>query len=269
MVIKALNISKKFGNTRALTNVSFSIPGGSYVILVGPNGAGKTTLLRILAGELFPHKKGVLNIGDKNECFHTAFAEENREIFKGFNPSKYSQLWELLYPDFDPQKFFRLMSMMNLDAGKSVETFSKGMKTWLFNALVIASNAPVMLFDEPLQHLDPSMRLKFHTEIKNEISSGRSAVVSTHEITEFNEDCDRIAVINHSNLIYFEIIEKALFEHRVVPGTESVSSENIIGPIVNEKIILTNENRGRSPTLRELVTAYINGSDLNKNSNIS
>ena len=266
MVIKANNMTKKFGRTRALTDVSFSIPEGSYVILVGPNGAGKTTLLRILARELFP-QKGNLDIRGKNKSSYMAFAEENREIFKGFNPSKYSQLWELLYPDFDYQTFARLMSQMNLDMKKSVETFSKGMKTWLFNALVIASNAPMMLFDEPLQHLDPSMRLKFHTAIKNEITKGRSAIVSTHEITEFNEGCDRIAVINHSNLIYFEKIEKALFEHRIIPGTESTSTDKIIGPIVNEKVILTNDDRGRSPTLRELVTAYINGSDLNKNAN--
>ena len=155
---------------------------------------------------------------------------------------------------------------MNLDMKKSIENFSKGMKTWLFNSLVISSNASVMLFDEPLQHLDPSMRLKFHTAIKEEISKGRSAIVSTHEITEFNEGCDRLAIINHSDLIYFDTIEKALFEHRVIPGTESVSSDNIIGPIVNEKLILTNKDLGRSPTLRELVTAYINGSDLTKSS---
>jgi ABC-2 type transport system ATP-binding protein len=264
MVIKAINLSKRFGKTAALTDVSFSVPDGSYVILVGPNGAGKTTLLRILAGEFFP-QIGNLDFGGKDKSIQTALAEENREFFKGFNAFKYRQLWGLLYPEFDPQTFSRLMTTMNLDLKKPVENFSKGMKTWLFNSLVISSNTPVMLFDEPLQHLDPSMRLKFHTEIKEEIAKGRSAIVSTHEITEFNDGCDRIAIINHSNLIYFDTIEKALFEHRVIPGTESVSSDNIIGPIVSEKVILTNKDRGRSPTLRELVTAYINGSDLSKN----
>ncbi len=268
MVIKASDITKKFGKTSALTNVSLEIPDGSYIILVGPNGAGKTTLLRILAGELFP-QKGRLLSKSRHRSVLTAFAEENREIFKGFNPAKYSQFWSLLYPEFDVESFNRSMSEMNLDQKKPVETFSKGMKTWLFNSLVIASNAPLMLFDEPLQHLDPSMRMKFHTAIKKEIDKGRSAVVSTHEITEFNEGCDRIAVINHSNLIYFNTIEKALFEHRAIPGTESTESDNIIGPIVNENIIITNEDRGRSPSLKELVTAYINGSDLNKNSGTS
>lgn len=268
MVINALNLSKKFGRTVALTNVSFSIPDGSYVILVGPNGAGKTTLLRILAGEFFS-QSGSLNFGGKEKSIQTALAEENREIFKGFNAFKYQKLWELLYPEFDSKTYSRLISIMNLNLRTPVKNFSKGMKTWLFNSLAISSNAPIMLFDEPLQHLDPSMRLKFHIAIKEEIAKGRSAIVSTHEITEFNDGCDRLAVINHSNLIYFETIEKALFEHRVIPGTESISSDNTIGPIVNEKVILTNKDRGRSPTLRELVTAYINGSDLTKNLNSS
>lgn len=262
MVIKAENLTKVFGKTKALTNVSLNIPKGSYTILVGPNGAGKTTLLRILSGELFPQKGSV--VYDEQKIGVTAFAEENRETFKNFTPIKYSKLWELLYDGFDWQAFNSLMSQMKLDLNKSVEAFSKGMKTWLFNSLVVASNAPLMLFDEPLQHLDPSMRLKFHTAIQNEIENGRSAIVSTHEITEFNEGCDRIAVINHSDLIYFDTIEKALFEHRVIPGTESRESDHQVGPIVNEKIIFTNENRGRKPTLKELVTAYINGSDLSK-----
>ena len=268
MVINALNLSKRFGRTIALSDVSFSVPEGSYVILVGPNGAGKTTLLRILAGEFFS-QTGSLNFGGKDKSIQTALAEENREIFKGFNAFKYQKLWKLLYPEFDSSAFSRLMSTMNLNLKKPVENFSKGMKTWLFNSLVISSNAPAMLFDEPLQHLDPSMRLNFHSAIKEEIAKGRSAIVSTHEITEFNDGCDRLAVINHSNLIYFDTIEKALFEHRAIPGTESVLSDNIVGPIVSEKVILTNKDRGRSLTLRELVTAYINGSDLTKNANTS
>lgn len=262
MVIKGQQITKIFGKTRALSGVSIDIPKGSYTILVGPNGAGKTTLLRILAGELFPQKGEV--IYQDRKMGTTAFAEENREVFKGFSPLKYSNFWDLLYDDFDWKTFENLMAQMNLDMNNSVETFSKGMKTWLFNSLVISSNAPVMIFDEPLQHLDPSMRLKFHTAIKQEIEKGRSAVVSTHEITEFTEGCDRVAIINHSDLIYLDSIEKALFEHRVIPGTESKESDRFIGPIVNEKVILTNEDRGRKPSLKELVTAYINGSDLNK-----
>lgn len=258
MVISVSSISKFFGKKAALNDVSIIIPKGSLNILVGPNGAGKTTLLRCMAGELKPNY-GFVRV---ESGYTIAVAEENRDFFKGFDASDYLKLWMLLYPDFSKEQFFRMLSIIGIPSDKPVETYSKGMKTWLHNSLVISSNAKIMIFDEPLQHLDPSVRMSFHSILKEQTAKGITLIISTHEIDEFHQYADNVAIIHHSKIIYSGEVSKTVFSHRIVLGTQSAEIEETVGPIFNEKLLKTSRNIGRNSSLKEIVAAYINGSDL-------
>ncbi|HNW81761.1 MAG TPA: ABC transporter ATP-binding protein [bacterium] len=266
MVIELSSISKNFGFTAALKDVSITIPDGSFFIVVGPNGAGKTTMLRIIAGELLP-SGGTVSF-DKSANFKefVSVAEENRDYFNEFNALSYCELYKFLYGDFDKARFMELLKRLDIPSEKPVESFSKGMKTWLLNSLLIASNSKIMIFDEPLQHLDPSVRMDFHLLLREERSKGRTVIISTHEISEFDDAAESVAIINHGRVVYTGEVAGTLFSHRMVPGTMAVNAEITVGPVFNEKLVRTTENIGREPLLKEVAAAYINGSDLCKNS---
>lgn len=267
MVIEVSSVTKSYGKTVALKNASLTIPDGSFFIVVGPNGAGKTTLLRIIAGELF-QSSGKVSLDDVKKAKRSiAVAEENRDYFYEFDANKYCDLYKYLYPEFDRTRFLNLIKKLEILPDKPLESLSKGMRTWLLNSLVICSNAKIMIFDEPLQHLDPSVRMDFHLILKEEKSKGRTIIISTHEISEFDEVSEMIAIINHGCVVYSNEIAKTLFSHRIVPGTMIVDPDFIVGPVFNEKLIKTVENIGRQPLLKEVVAAYINGFDLHKNDN--
>jgi len=258
MVISATGISKFFGKKAALDNVTIDIPAGTVFILVGPNGAGKTTLLRILCKELKP-SSGIIKTKNGGTV---AVAEENRDFFKNFDANKYADMWELLYPGFEREKFFNMMKELKIPADKPLEQYSKGMKTWLHNSLVISSNSEVMIFDEPLQHLDPAVRMKFHTILHNEALKSRTLIISIHEIDEFDKYALHLALIHNGKVVLCDEVSKILFELRIVPGTQSSANMSVIGPVFSEKLVKTKENTGREPLLKEIAAGYINGCDL-------
>jgi ABC-2 type transport system ATP-binding protein len=258
MVISVTGLSKFFGKKAALDNITIDIPANTVFILVGPNGAGKTTFLRILCRELKP-TSGIIKT--KNGISF-AVAEENRDFFKNFDAEKYADMWSLLYPGFDREKFFNMLKELKIPSDKPMEHYSKGMKTWLHNSLVISSNSEVMIFDEPLQHLDPAVRLKFHSILQSEALRSRTLIISTHEIDEFDKYALHLALIHNGRIAISDEVSKILFEHRIIPGTQSVPNINVIGPVFGEKLVKTKENTGREPLLKEIAAGYINGCDL-------
>lgn len=260
MVIIAKNISKKFGVKAALDSFSVDIPENSVFLLIGPNGAGKTTFLRILSGEL---KAMDGNITPDNKM-NTAIADEERGYFNNFNALDYSRVCGLLYPDFDPKEFKKRMDQLKIDLETPIEQYSKGMKTWLHNSFVISSNAKVMIFDEPLQHLDPSVRLVLHMTLKELKKNDRTVIISTHEVDEFHEYCDNAAIINDGKIVVSGEVDKLIFTHRMISGTETAQGMDVIGPVFNENLVKTSVNCGREPALKEIAAGYINGCALKR-----
>lgn len=255
-----MGVSKYFGKTKALDNITIEIPTGSVFILAGPNGAGKTTLLRILCKELKPNY-GVVKYLEEDSL---AVAEENRDFFKNFTAEIYVKMWNTLYPLFDKAKFYNMLQELNIPKEKLVEKYSKGMKTWLHNSLVVASNAKTMIFDEPLQHLDPSVRMKFHQILQEEILKSRTIIISTHEIDEFDKYALHLALIHSGKIILSGEVSKIIFDHRILPGTLNNLEFDSIGPVFGEKLVKTKENIGREPLLKEIAAGYINGCDLKR-----
>jgi ABC-2 type transport system ATP-binding protein len=266
MVVNGFNITKNFGRTKALDNVSFSIKKGTLSLLVGPNGAGKTTLMRILAKELLP-SKGEIKYEDKAEPSFISFSDENREVFENFTPLTYCRLWQNLYPGFDKEMFLKMIEERKIIPNKEAFHLSKGRKTWLFNTLAIASGSQVMLLDEPLQHLDPLVRERFREILLNEREKGRALLVSSHEISEFENITDRLIILCEGNILYEGDKEKACMTHRVIPGTSCEDGCRIIGPIVNEKLVLTEKNTGRKPSLKDITVGYLNGHSVSRSTN--
>ncbi len=258
MVIALENVTKIFKKKRVLDGADVTFPSSAVSLLAGPNGAGKTTLLRLLCGDLKPDygkvikKKGVL-------C---AFSDEDRSFFAEFKTADYVGMWSLLYPDFDEKLFYSLLDEAD-SAETSVARMSKGAKTWFNNSLVAASGADVMIFDEPLQHLDPVMRPKLLETLTEAAGKGKTVIVSTHETGEFENIADYLAVINNGTVVVSGKTEELIANHRLFPGATTISPDyKAVGPVFDERLLQTSEEVGRKASLKEIVVGYINGSSV-------
>ena len=237
-IIKVHNLSKKFGDITAVDDLSLEVEEGEVLGFLGPNGAGKTTTIRMLAGIIAP-SSGYAEIAgqrtDSNiENLHEVIglltetpalydklsAERNLEYFAGFYPIS----------DIKPrvEKYLRLMVLWERRKNRA-GTFSKGMKQRLALARALLHEPKVLFLDEPTSGLDPEAAQEVREIIKNLSSEGRTVFLSTHNLTEAEQLCHRIAVIR-TKLIALDTsanLRNRFFRHEVNIRLENPSTKII------------------------------------------
>jgi ABC-2 type transport system ATP-binding protein len=205
-MIEVNNIMKNFGSMVALDDVSLSVNKGEIFGLLGPNGAGKSTLINILATLLLP-TQGSARI-DKFDP--TKQLTETRKII-GFNTgyarfSPFLTGWQTL-------KFYsmiygvklnkRLVNQFKLEdvMDKKVETYSSGMLQRLGLVVMLSHKPKVLLLDEPTVGLDPHIAKIVRNNLKKLKSSNTTILLTTHNMHEAEELCNRVAFINHGRIL--------------------------------------------------------------------
>lgn len=247
MVISLEKVTKIFKKNRVIDDVTVDFPDSSVSVVVGLSGSGKRTLLRLLAGELKTDSGKIIN---KNKGL-TAYYENGINSFSGLGKSEIHAVWRLLYPKFDEEKFQTFAD--GKEASASAEIFDL--------SLVLASGADIMIFNEPLTGLDSEQKLKLLNLLKEFAANGKTVIVAANEITDFEDIADRIVVLNEGSLVVAAGKDELLATHRLFPGATTISPDyKVIGPVFNERLILTDENIGREAALKEIVAGYINGS---------
>lgn len=257
MVISLENVTKIFGKKRVVDNVSIEFQAGKISAVVGAHESGKTVLLRLLAGELKPDSgKVVLKRGNSR-----AAAFENSTFFRGLRIADYCTLWTLLYPEFDVKRCRSLLAEAEITENNRIHAFSDSMKTWFNISLVLASNADVMIFDEPWSHLDSKMKLQLLDLLDETAKKGRTVIVSSEEITDLEKAAGFVAAMNNGSLVLAGCSENLIASHRLLPGASTISPDyKVIGPVLDERLAETTDDIGRKATLKEIVSGYINGS---------
>lgn len=212
VLVDVRNVSKTFGQVKALNAVSLTIGANEIFGLLGPNGSGKTTMLRILATLLPPDSRSIRSSAEKVICrvaghdLFTRSDEVRRTI--GYVPQR-----DCLYGDLSAQDnliFFstaydladksqrigQLLRMAGLYERRNtlVSTFSGGMMKRLSIMCALAHEPPVLLLDEATVGLDAETRRGIW-KILEELKTGRAIVVATHYINEAEEHCDRVALL--------------------------------------------------------------------------
>ena len=209
-IIKIHNLSKKFGDITAVDDLSLEVEEGEVLGFLGPNGAGKTTTIRMLAGIIAPTSgyaeiAGQRTDGDIEQLheviglltetpalYDRLSAERNLKYFAGFYP--------IVEIQSQVEKYLRLMGLWDRRKNRA-GTFSKGMKQRLALARALLHEPRVLFLDEPTSGLDPEAAQEVREIIKNLSSAGRTVFLSTHNLTEAEQLCHRIAVIRTKLLV--------------------------------------------------------------------
>ena len=234
-IIETFGISRNFGKTAAVEDLTLAVEAGEVLGFLGPNGAGKTTTIRMLAGMITPTKGHAVVAGHRTDrdmeqlhevigiltqmpgLYDRLSARRNLEYFASFYPSVEAQS--------QVEKYLRLMGLWERRDSK-VGTFSKGMKQRLALARALVHDPKVLFLDEPTSGLDPEAAGEVRQLIRNLREEGRTVFLSTHNLNEAEMICNRIAVI-HTRLVALdtpEQLRRRFFRRQIVVQLESVDA---------------------------------------------
>ncbi len=212
-IFEFLQVTKRFGKQTVLDQVSFEGQRGEVVALLGENGAGKTTALKILLG-LLPPDSGIPRVMGLNSNAHGA--EIRRRV--GYMPDR-PALYEWMtveeigwfaagfYPLGYQQRFTHLTQRFELPADKKIKAMSKGMQGKVSLALAMAHEPELLVLDEPTSGLDPLVRREFLESMIDVAASGRTVLLSSHQMNEVERVADKIAIMRGGKLVLFESLE--------------------------------------------------------------
>jgi oleandomycin transport system ATP-binding protein len=211
-VIEAESLTKSFGATRALADVSIAAERGQVLALLGPNGAGKTTVVRILSTLLRP------DAGRASICGYDvlAGAVQVRQLIA--LTGQYASVDEELTGTENLLMIGRLLGLSRAEArgraremlarfdlsdavGRAVKTYSGGMRRRLDLAASLLGDPEVLFLDEPTTGLDPRARIDVWGTVKGIVADGATVLLTTQYLDEADELADQVAVVDHGRVV--------------------------------------------------------------------
>ena len=212
IMIEVRTLTKQFEGFTALDSMELHVPKGSVYGLVGPNGAGKTTLIRHIAGVYYPDGGDVLVDGEpvwenpdsKVQIFHIP---DDLQFFPSAKLNDLAAYYKGLYPNFDKDRFEKLKATFQLDTGRRVGRFSKGMQKQAAIIMALCCMPDVLLLDEPVDGLDPVARRTVWSLILRDVAVRQTTVlISSHNLRELDGVSDHIGIMRGGKLL----LERAL-----------------------------------------------------------
>ena len=210
-MISVKNLTKYYGDVKALDNISFDIEHGEIVGILGPNGAGKSTTLRIITSFL-SQTSGSIFIDDKD-------IENNQRSIKkiiGYLPESAPLYNDMIVYDYlvyiakiqdvEPDKLEERLEYVIKSCSlagvieKSISTLSKGFKQRVGIAGSIIHNPKILILDEPTNGLDPNQIVEIRELIKS-LGKEKTVLLSTHILSEVEATCGRVIIINKGKII--------------------------------------------------------------------
>ncbi len=279
-LVTAHNVSKHFGNVRAVDNVSFEIEKGKIMGLIGPNGAGKTTLLKAILGltdcrgdlsvlglDPFRQRKKLM----QNICFIADVAVLPRWI-------RVRQLLDFVastHPNFSRSRAEALLQSTKIMRDSKVRELSKGMVTQLHLAIIMAIDAKLLVLDEPTLGLDIIFRKEFYANLLGDYFDGeRTILITTHQVEEIENLMTDVMFINDGKILLKASMDSLPDTYaQLVAAGDGAAKARRFGPISESemfgKAVLLFENVSRenlaglgdlsTPSVADLFVAKVKG----------
>ena len=210
--IEARNLSKKFGKTDALDNLSLAVHTGDIYGFIGPNGAGKSTTFKILSTILRPDSGSAtiqgldIRKGDAVRAL-IGYMPDVFGVYEDMSVWQYLDFFAAAY--FIPAHSRRrligdILDLTDLEFKRDamVQSLSRGMQQRLGVARVLVHDPKVLVLDEPASGLDPRARIELRELLKELARMGKTILISSHILSELSEMCSRFGIIEQGRLVF-------------------------------------------------------------------
>lgn len=220
MSIEVKNISKSYGDQKALDNISFSIKKGEIVGFLGPNGAGKSTLMKILTTYLASDEGTALvngqdvNSNPKAVQLSIGYLPEHNPLYLDLYVREYLAFNADVYK-IAKSRIEEVIQLTGLSAEshKKIAELSKGYRQRVGLANALLHNPDVLILDEPTTGLDPNQLLEIRNLIKN-AGKDKTVFLSTHIMQEVEAICDRVIIINNGKIVADKKLDHLISEEK-------------------------------------------------------
>ncbi|RYG29982.1 ABC transporter ATP-binding protein [bacterium] len=205
--IETRNLTKSYksrvhGRINVVDDLSLHVEEGEIFGFLGPNGAGKTTTIKMLLGIIYPTSgEGFVlgkEIGDMDVHRLISYVPERPYYYEHMTGPEILKFYGSLFGINDPAKFDSLLERVNLhrDKTKTISQYSKGMQQRIGLAQSLLNDPRLLFLDEPTGGLDPIAHREIRDLILGFREEGRTVFISSHELSEVELICDRVAIIN-------------------------------------------------------------------------
>ena len=237
--LKHIQFSYSKGNM-LFEDLDLSIRPGSIYGLLGRNGSGKSTLLKQVCGMLYPDSGEctVFGIESKNrlpEMLQDIYIVPEEFQLPEISLSKYTKLNSVFYPKFSHNLMNEYIKEFELPEHEKLSKLSYGQKKKFLIAFGLATNARVLIFDEPTNGLDTPSKSQFRKIIASSLDETRMFIISTHQVRDLENLIDTIVILEQGKIIFnhsvADISEKLVFEQNLngIGADEVLYSEEVTG----------------------------------------
>lgn len=203
-VLECKGLTKRYGRTLALNDVSFTLEEGHIVGLLGPNGSGKTTFIKLCNGLLTP-SSGELRIcgyapGKESKAL-VSYLPDRPYLPNWMDVTQALDMYEDFYADFDRKRALEMLAHLGIGEKQRIRQMSKGTKEKVQLILVMSRAAKLYLLDEPIGGVDPATRDYILKTIITNYEPQSTVVISTHLIADVEQALDQVIFIDHGRIV--------------------------------------------------------------------
>jgi ABC-2 type transport system ATP-binding protein len=204
--VRAVGLTKRFGATLAVDDLTLDVPPGEVFGFLGPNGAGKSTTIRLLLGLLRPTAGTAEIFGDpagdvERAHRHLAYVPADVALWPALTGQECLDLLAGVGPGTDLAYRDELVARLELDPTKRARAYSTGNRQKVAIIAAFATRAPLLVLDEPTSGLDPLMEREFRRCIAEAAERGQTVFLSSHKLVEVEAVCSRVGILRAGRLV--------------------------------------------------------------------
>lgn len=242
VILEIKNLTKYYGKTLGVKDLSLKLYEGEVFGFIGPNGAGKSTTIRSVMN-LINKTEGVVLINgeefNKNNISAKkliGYLPSEIHLYEDLTVKEMLDYHERFYEEDIHKRRCELVKRLKLDEEKKIEDLSLGNTKKLGIILAFMHNPKLLILDEPTSGLDPIMQQTFYELLKEEKEKGTTIFYSTHILSEISKICDRVGIIKEGNLLKIETMEELHKKNLNIVTIESKEIDKIIKDLKQDLI---------------------------------
>jgi ABC-2 type transport system ATP-binding protein len=247
-VVQLSKVTKKYGRTTALAEVSFEVPEGVVFALLGENGAGKTTAIRLMLGltEATGGEVHVLGLDSRRESLairrRVGYLPERPTLYEWMTVAEIGWFTAGFYADGFEHRYRTLIEQYRVPLDRKLSQLSKGMRAKVALSLAMAHSPELLVLDEPTSGLDTLVRREFLESMVDIAAEGRTVLLSSHQIGEVERVADIVAIVHGGRLLVVERLDELKRATRQLTITVNDNTASV--PAMEAEVICA-RRRGR------------------------